>query len=207
MNINTIINQTYLASLVYNNLVGKNFLYVYNNQYIEVIFKVDEFKHLTGIGTSLTPKDFYKKIKKREINKKQIKFGGKNPKDLCELKLSKICDIEKITNSCVCIYSSYKTDSFTYRLALSNFEFVLCLSEYFDKNGIRIKNRYFVQSFRVDKNEGERALKKFNVDFIFEKSYTDKKYNKLLYGNKLNIVNLKPSIRSLISNDFILVKN
>ncbi|WP_161650550.1 PBECR4 domain-containing protein [Dielma fastidiosa] len=73
----------------------KTYLYVYNNnQYIEIIFEKDEFKHLTGISTKLNPKDFYKNILKKED-----KFTTNKPKDLCRLKLSELKNISNITNS------------------------------------------------------------------------------------------------------------
>ena len=67
MNITNITEEAHQASLIYNNPIGKTYLYVYNNnQYIEIIFEKDEFKHLTGISTKLNPKDFYKNILKKE---------------------------------------------------------------------------------------------------------------------------------------------
>ena len=67
MNITNITEEAHQASLIYNNPIGKTYLYVYNNnQYIEIIFEKDEFKHLTGISTKLNPKDFYKNIQKKE---------------------------------------------------------------------------------------------------------------------------------------------
>ncbi len=55
-----IIHEIYAAALEYkNNMVGKTFLYVFVNRFIEVIFKTDNFKHLSGIASTLTPNEFY----------------------------------------------------------------------------------------------------------------------------------------------------
>ena len=55
-----IIPEIYAAALEYkNNMVGKTFLYVFDNRFIEVIFKTDNFKHLLGIASTLTPNEFY----------------------------------------------------------------------------------------------------------------------------------------------------
>lgn len=43
------------AAPVYaENMVGKVFLYVFENQYIEVTYRAKEFKHLTGVSTKLS---------------------------------------------------------------------------------------------------------------------------------------------------------
>ena len=48
------------------NLVGKTFLYIFDGQCIEVIFKIKDFKHLTGVDSLLSAQDFYKKADKGE---------------------------------------------------------------------------------------------------------------------------------------------
>ena len=49
------------AAKVYKDqLVGKTFLYVFDGRYIEVIFKAENFKHLTGVDSSLSAKRFLK---------------------------------------------------------------------------------------------------------------------------------------------------
>ena len=40
-------------------LVGKTFMFVYDNQYIEVMFKADSFFHLTGVASTLTAKKIF----------------------------------------------------------------------------------------------------------------------------------------------------
>ena len=47
------------AVLYKNNLVGRKFLYVFENRYIEVIYKSENFRHLTGVDTMLSAKAFY----------------------------------------------------------------------------------------------------------------------------------------------------
>lgn len=47
------------ASLYKKHLVGKRFLYVFEGRYIEVIYKAANFRHLTGVATNLSAKQFY----------------------------------------------------------------------------------------------------------------------------------------------------
>lgn len=41
----------YVAVLYKQHLVGRKFMYIFDNRYIEVIFKKENFRHLTGIDT------------------------------------------------------------------------------------------------------------------------------------------------------------
>lgn len=47
------------AQLYKQHLVGKKFLYVFDERYIEVCYKIDGFRHLTGVETNLSAKRFY----------------------------------------------------------------------------------------------------------------------------------------------------
>jgi len=47
------------AALFKQHLVGRKFMYVFDNRYIEVIFKKENFRHLTGIDTNLSANQFY----------------------------------------------------------------------------------------------------------------------------------------------------
>ena len=38
------------AKLYRDRLVGKRFMYVFDGRYIEVIYKAENFRHLTGVG-------------------------------------------------------------------------------------------------------------------------------------------------------------
>ena len=49
------------ASKLYKKyLVGNTFLYVFDNRYIEVLYKKANFKHLTGVESQLSANSFFK---------------------------------------------------------------------------------------------------------------------------------------------------
>ena len=56
-----------------------DFLYVYGDEYFEVSFAVDHFLHLTGVGTKLSAKDFYKNAKKANLTDNQFYFDARHP--------------------------------------------------------------------------------------------------------------------------------
>ena len=53
-------------------LAGKSFLYVYGMEYFEVLFPISHFLHLTGVGTKLSAKDFYKNARKSMLSVNQF---------------------------------------------------------------------------------------------------------------------------------------
>ena len=62
------------ASLYKNHLLGKTFLYVFEGQFIEVAYHINEFKHLTGVATSLSANSFYNKALDGILQKNQVWF-------------------------------------------------------------------------------------------------------------------------------------
>ena len=62
------------ASLYKKHLVGKRFLYVFEGRYIEVIYKAANFRHLTGVATNLSAKQFYNYAAKKLLQASQIYF-------------------------------------------------------------------------------------------------------------------------------------
>ena len=63
------------SAIIYkNHLAGKSFLYVYGDQYFEVLFRTNCFKHLTGVASRLSAEDFYSKAKEAELTTAQIFF-------------------------------------------------------------------------------------------------------------------------------------
>ena len=62
------------AQLYKQHLVGKKFLYVFDERYIEVCYKIDGFRHLTGVETNLSAKRFYQYAVKNQLQSTQIYF-------------------------------------------------------------------------------------------------------------------------------------
>lgn len=198
MNKQNIINITHRAALNYENkLNGNSFLYIYNNKFFELFFINNKFKHLTGIGSNLYAKDFYKKSLKNTIRSTEIYFNSNYPKDLCELKMQEIEKLYLITESDVLIFENFSTGTFTYTIALSNLNFTICLNKMKDSNGNIINNQYYVQSFRVG-DEMNRSNNVFLADYIFKKNNQQEKYSNLLYGDITKINSLDKDIQNMI---------
>ncbi|MEI3161979.1 MAG: PBECR4 domain-containing protein [Lachnospirales bacterium] len=57
-----------------NFLLGKTFLYVFNNKYIEISFRKIDFAHLTGVDKHLSAQEFYKEAIRGTLRANQIFF-------------------------------------------------------------------------------------------------------------------------------------
>lgn len=67
--------------------VGKTYLFVYDKNYIEVIFKKSSFLHLTGVATNLSAENFYEHaLIKNGLRPQEVLFGIDNPYDLADKK-------------------------------------------------------------------------------------------------------------------------
>lgn len=72
-------NQIITASNVYSNgLAGKMFLYVFGNEFFEVVFKTDRFMHLTGVNSILNAQSFYNMARSSKLTTAQFYFDSQN---------------------------------------------------------------------------------------------------------------------------------
>lgn len=185
-------------------MVGKTFLYVFEGRYIEVVFRTKDFLHLTGIQTSLTPKEFYKESIRGSLMSNQIKkFSSQHPYNLCEKKLTQLVNISKVTNSPIFILEDLKTQTFTYKFGLTELNFTVCLSHDTDYNGKTQSSCFVPRSLRVEDSFG-RESDAFEVNFIFSKSNNEKKYSTIAYqDSKASIDNLPEEIKALLTEGLV----
>lgn len=80
-------------------LVGKTFLYIFDDRYIEVMFKVTNFRHLTGVESSLSAREFYNKAVRNQLQTNLISFSSNHPYELCLKKITHITDIANLAQS------------------------------------------------------------------------------------------------------------
>lgn len=74
-------------------LVGRTFLYVFDQRFIEVLYKAQNFKHLTGVDSRLSARDFYKAALRHQLQGTQIFFNARHPYQLCVRKLQHLQDV------------------------------------------------------------------------------------------------------------------
>ncbi len=143
-----IVKKIKAAALLYKqHLVGKRFMYVFDGRYIEVIFKSENFRHLTGVDTNLSPNQFYKYSVTGKLAESQIWFGPEHPFALCTRKIQHINDIATMARSGCFMLEEIKTASMTYKFGTTDLKFTLCLNKDVDRSG-KESECYIVQSLR-----------------------------------------------------------
>lgn len=152
------------------NLTNRVFLYVFGEEYIEVMFRADDFLHLTGVDTKLFAKDFYSLARNAKLNVSQFFFNTQHPFDIVKKKIPCLTRLHELTNRDVIVLKDLKTGTLVYKIALTNLEFTIGM---YEKDGI-----YSPQTLRVKDKSVEKSRDGECVDFIFERQYSESKYTK-----------------------------
>lgn len=188
------------AQLYKKHLVGKKFLYVFDGRYIEVCFKADSFRHLTGAETNLSAKRFYQYAVKNQLQSSQIYFTSRHPYSLCKKKLKHICEIAVLARTENFMLEEILTNTKSYRFGTTNLNFTLCLNKEYDKNGHEKSECYIVESLR-DEDCFSKSKTAYEVSYIFSKDNSDKKYSNLLFMDRRSDLDMFPDkVASMIED-------
>ena len=200
------VNEIHKAAIEYKNeVLGKKFLYVFDNRYIEVIFKKSDFRHLTGVDTKLGAKDFFNYAVNGKLKASHIFFSSVHPYELHEKKVRHIQDISKLAKKESIILEDISTDKESFKFGTTDLNFTILMDLSYDDFGNPVNECYNVKSLR-DEDCFKKAKNCFEVTNIFVKAYGDKKYSCLLYSDPRNKVlpkELESKIDDSIKNDFI----
>lgn len=179
-----IVNKIITAAQLYQaNLVGKSYMYIFDNRYIEVIYRTRDFLHLTGVDTKLSAKDFYKEAVRGTLRDTQIGFSQRHPFDLCVRKSAYLDKIVVLTNADVALLESLSTGSLTYQFAATDLNFTICFDRDTNNQGVVVSNNYIARSLRVE-DSFSRSGNAYEVDYIFSKSNQEAKYTLVNYISK-----------------------
>ncbi len=189
------------SSITYKKyLVGRKFMYVFDGRYIEVIYKAENFRHLTGVKTSLPAKAFYRNATRNLLTESDIGFDSVHPFTLCAKKLKHIDDVAKMATSECIMLEEIQTDTMSYKFGTTDLNFTLCLNRDKNKKGEELNDGYVVQSLR-DGDCFSRSKAVYPVTHIFAKNNDDKKYSELLYSdNSLSVEALPDEILALLDD-------
>lgn len=189
------------AGVYSRDLAGRNFLYIYGEEYFEVSFPSDHFLHLTGVETMLSAKNFYKNAKKSTLANGQFYFTSRHTYANAKKKLPCLKRLPELTNGLVCILKDMQTVSIIYKLSVTNLEFTLGLIENTDNYGKKINDLFLPMSLRVEDSSVEKSAEGEIVDFIFSKDASVTKYDTLLVRDEGKTI--PASVRHLLSNMFL----
>lgn len=77
------------------NLLGNTFMFVFDNRYIEVSFRKDEFAHLTGVDKALSARKFFDEAIRGTLRDTQISFSARHPYKVCVKKMEQLQHLGK----------------------------------------------------------------------------------------------------------------
>lgn len=188
------------AAIYSRNLAGKTFLYVYGEDFFEVMFSINHFLHLTGVETGLSAKEFYKNAKKGKLASNQFYFSDRHPYANARKKLPCLKRLPELTNQMVCILKEMHTATVIYKLSVTNLEFTLGLTENVDSHGKKVNDYFLPMSLRVEDSSVKKSRDGEIVDFIFAKDASMSQYSNAIV--KDDTKNIPESIRHLMSESF-----
>lgn len=188
------------ATVYSNNMAGKRFLYVYGDEYFEMYFPIDHFLHLTGVGTELSAKGFYKNAKRAILTNQQFYFDDRHTYANAKKKLPCLKRLPELINDMVCVLKNMQTVTVIYKLSVTNLEFTLGLTENTDSRGNKIDDFFVPMSLRVEDSSVKRSKEAEIIDFIFSKDASADRYDTLLVEDKHKTI--PDSVKHLINKSF-----
>ena len=171
------------AKLYKKHLVGRRFVYVFDGRYIEVLYKAENFKHLTGVDCNMSAKDFYRNAVKNRLQGPQIYFSERHPYSLCKRKVKHLCDISALASSENFMLEEIVTDNKTFKFGTTDLEFSLCMNKEFDDNGVEKGDCYIVESLR-DEDCFSKSKSAYTVTHVLAKDNTARTYTDVLFIDK-----------------------
>lgn len=159
-------------------LVGRTFLYVFDNRYIEVLYKAANFKHLTGVESHLSAKDFYKNALRHRLQSTQIFFSSRHPYQLCKRKLQHLHEISHLAQCENFMLEEIITNTRSYRFGTTDLNFTLCMNKEQDSNGKEKGTCFIVESLR-DEDCFSKSKMAYDVTHILSKKNDEKLYHVL----------------------------
>lgn len=191
------------AKLYRQKLVGKRFLYVFEGQYIEVIYKVSNFKHLTGVETSLAARQFYSYSVRNILSPNQISFSPQHPYQLCKRKLAHIKDVATLAGAESFMLEEVKTNTRTYKFGTTDLNFSLLLDQERDDKGNVKGTSYIVESLR-DEDCFSKSNSAYTISHIFSTTTDAKLYTDLLFmDSEYTLEGLPDDVKKMLDESLL----
>lgn len=190
-----IIKRIHKAALSYNQyFLGKTYMFVYDNQFVEVLFKKSSFLHLTGVDTKLNAKDFHTHASRNQLRPKEIFFSNEHPFDLAVQKTACLDNLYKLTVTNSMITTDIVTATFSYELGVTNLRFIICLGDDVNQEGRMVSNCKIPYSFRIENIHNDKYGELHEVTHVFMKNTSNKKYHALTFGDKNSMKDLPEEV-------------
>ena len=194
-----LVNRIIHAAQIYKNtLVGRAFLVTYEDRYVEIMFKTSSFFHLTGVASTLSAENFYKKAKKGQLRDTEIYFDSKHPADFADLKTTYLDSLDRIISTDTLIGEGITVATAVFPIGITDINIFVCFDKNTDSTGKLINNYLIPYSFRIESIDNSKVGTLYEVKYVFSKSVGESKYNKLEFGDKSDISSLSDELKKVI---------
>lgn len=191
------------AKLYKRFLVGKRFLYAFDGRYIEVLYKAQNFRHLTGVACNMSAKDFYKNAVNDKLQGKQIYFSNRHPYSLCKRKVKHLCEISILASTENIMLEEIVAKERTFKFGSTDLEFTLCMNKEHDAEGNKIGDCYIVESLR-DEDCFSKSKEAYEVTHILSRANDAPKYTDVLFiDKKETIATLPDEVKPLLERKLL----
>lgn len=171
------------AALYKANLVGKQFLYYFDHRFIEVIYKTENFKHMTGAGSALSANTFYQLAVEGKLTGQQIDFNAQHPYDLARKKLTHLERIASLATAESFMLEEIITSTRTYNFGTTDLNFTLCFNQHIKDGIVEDEGIYHVESLRHGDNFS-KSRDVYTVDAILYKPNDAALYDTIAFLDK-----------------------
>lgn len=180
------------AQVYKNELAGKYYLYIFENQCFEMYFGTDNYLHLTGVGSRVSPNQFYQLAKNKKLQENQLFFSKRFPLKTALQKSSNLPNLPKFTYKGYFVIKDLVTETEIYPYAITNTEQSVLIGLKKEE----CKDIYIPKSFRVRGNIFDKAEndKLFEINCILSKKDKEGLYNNVLYKDNVIFETLNENI-------------
>ena len=183
-------------------LAGKYYLYIFENQFFEMYFGIENFMHLTGVGSKVNSREFYKLAKSRHLEASQMFFSKRFPLKTALQKTALLSEMPKFVKEGYFVIKDLNTETEFYPYAITNLDqsILIGLKEEEDKE------IYIPKSLRVKGNIFNKIQNNqvFEINHILCKTDIAGKYNEILYNEKQKSESINQNILEKIDKNIIL---
>jgi len=184
-------------ALIYKELVGKYYLYIFENKHFEMYFGIDNYMHLTGVGSRVNSRQFYELAKERRLQEKQIFFSERFPLKTAIQKTTWLSNLPDFISEGYFIIEDLITDTAKYPYAITNIEQSVLM-------GLKVEDDigsiYIPKSFRVKGKIFDKAERNkiYEINWILSKNDRNGNYDTIQYRDNTKLEEVDKDILAKI---------
>lgn len=189
------------AQIYSSHLAGRYYLYIFENQCFEMYYGTDNYLHLTGVGTRLSPSQFYNLAKSGKLQSNQLFFSKRFPLPTAMKKSDNLKDLDKFIVEGYFVIKDLATDTCLYPYAITNIDqSVLIGLKEEDNDEIYVPKSFRVKGNILNKTTNENL---FEIQYILCKTDVEAKYDTVLYAGKTDYNSLDGKIKEKIDENLL----